>query len=113
MLDFYEYAKDRIQGKAPKGARRSPDWRKVRGVHMAAHPDCEVCGRTKTKVRTIECHHILSYFLFPDLELEPENLVSLCRRCHLLFGHHNNWKRLNMNIRSDIAVWRMKIQGED
>ncbi len=119
MLDFYDHMKDRIQGKAPKGAKRSPQWRKVRDEHLVKFPECEVCGVKNTKIlRRLTVHHILPFHLFPDLELNPGNLMTLCSigkygvsSCHLLFGHLGNYRKINMNILTDVAVWKIKLQG--
>jgi hypothetical protein len=43
LIDFIGYLKDRIEGRAPKGARRSKGWRKVRKAHLKTHSECAVC----------------------------------------------------------------------
>ena len=92
-----QYVKDRLTGKAEKGKRRSSKWRKVRAAHLEKNPECEVCGR-KTLV---EVHHVMPFSQFPDLELEPSNLLTLCENkknglnCHLFVGHLGDYKRFN------------------
>ena len=96
-----QYVKDRLQGKAKKGQRRSSKWRKVRAAHIAKNPECEVCGR-KT---LLEVHHVMPFSQFPDLELEPKNLITLCENkknglnCHLFVGHLGNYSRFNPNVK--------------
>jgi len=102
---------DAVQGKAPLAANRSPEWQKVRNIHLREHPCCEACG-AKAK---IEVHHIKPFHLHPELELDPNNLISLCEDdgngviCHLLFGHLGNYKSFNPNVIEDSKTWRKKL----
>lgn len=111
MLDVFRTLKDRVQGRAPKGAKRSPWWLEVRGEHIERFPYCAVCGGD-TK---LEVHHIVPFHVAPDLELEPDNLLTLCRRkkhgidCHLLIGHLGNFRRINPSVLSDAAEWNSKL----
>jgi hypothetical protein len=111
MINFYDAIKDRIVGKAPKGAKRASGWRKVRKQHLKNHPRCYVCGSKKK----IEVHHIVPFHVAPDLELEPDNMMTLCERkkyginCHLLIGHFGNYQRVNTNCRTDAVTWRSKL----
>ena len=101
---------DRIQGKAPPGARRSGQWRRVRAEHLARQSECVVCGRT----RRLTAHHVIPFHIAPDLELEPANLITLCEgwgalNCHLIFGHLGRWPSVNETVRSDAAAWRIRF----
>jgi hypothetical protein len=82
---------------------RSPEWREVRDEHVRLHPFCAACGGD----RKLQVHHILPFHLHPDLELDPENLLTLCERparfCHYVFGHFHNWKAYNPNVVVDAA----------
>ena len=103
-----QFVKDRLSGKALKGQRRSSKWSKVRGAHLEKHPECEVCGR-KTHV---EVHHVMPFSMFPDMELEPKNLITLCENkknglnCHLFVGHLGNFKRFNPNAKAMALQFR-------
>ena len=102
---------DRVQGKAPKGARRSSAWRNVRADYLAEHPACELCGDER---RRVEVHHVIPFHVAPDLELDHENLISLCngaRGCHLLFGHLRNYQSTNLSVREDAMVWRGRFSA--
>jgi hypothetical protein len=66
---------------------------------------CEICGRE----RTLEAHHVVPFHVAPDLELVEENLVALCRRCHLLIGHCGGWARVNPSIKIDVVWLAAKI----
>ena len=112
-MSFLSKIKDRIQGKAPKGAKRSSRWRKVRAAHLEANPECACCeSRTK-----LEVHHIIPFNLAPDLELDPNNLITLCENkkygvnCHLLFGHLGNYKRANPTVKEDVIIWNMRVKN--
>lgn len=102
---------DRIQGKAPKGAKRSSKWRKVRKIHLKANPTCAVCKSRKK----VEVHHKIPFHITPDLELKETNLLSLCENkkyglnCHLLIGHLGNYRRFNDDIEMDVFIWNRKI----
>jgi hypothetical protein len=103
---------DAIQGKAPNGAKRSPQWEKVRNIYLKAHPFCAVCKAT-TK---LEAHHIKPFHLYPELELDPNNLITLCETsnngliCHLLIGHLGNYKSFNENVIADAEDWSLKLE---
>jgi len=103
---------DRLHGKAPKGAKRSPTWRRTRKVHLVEHPECAVCGG----VFKVESHHIIPFHLAPDQEEESDKLLTLCERkkygisCHLLVGHLGNYRRFNPNCKIDATTWHMKLK---
>jgi len=111
MINFYSAIKDRITGKAPKGAKRASEWRKVRKEHLKKNPRCFICG-SKTKV---EVHHIVPFHLAPDLECNPENMMTLCENkkyginCHLLIGHLGNYERVNESCETDARFLRSRL----
>lgn len=84
--------------------KRSPKWPKVSKKHLDAHPFCIACGNANRKLLVV--HHIKPYSLFPEDELNPENLVTMCEgsdvlnglNCHLLFGHLLSWTSSNPNV---------------
>lgn len=102
---------DAAQGKHPITAKRSGEWPRVRKEHLALHPVCEMCGGSEK----LEVHHIRPFHLHPDLELSPDNLITLCEadrdgaNCHLLFGHLGNFKSFNINVKADAAQWHEKV----
>lgn len=108
---FIEYLKDRMTGKAPKGAKRSHLWFEVRKKHLKLYPNCLVCGGSTS----LQVHHIVPFFLAPDLELVSTNLMTLCTRkkyginCHLLIGHLGNFRRFNIGASLDAKIWRSKL----
>ena len=76
------------------GQKRSGKWTSFRKRHIK--DKCEVCKRTKR----LELHHIVPFWVSPDIELDPLNVVTLDRRCHFAFGHFFNWRDWNINIKT-------------
>lgn len=101
-----------LKGKHPFSAKRSAKWPKVRREHLEKHPACAVCGG-KTAV---EVHHIEPFHLKPELELDPNNLITLCESkkngvtCHLWFGHLGNYKCVNGEVGFDTRRWNEKLK---
>lgn len=89
---------------------RSPQWPKVRAAYIAKHPLCECCGEDGKTTGGLEAHHCQSFHEHPELELDPTNLIALCRRCHLLIGHLADFKRTNAHVREDAALIRKHIE---
>ena len=46
---------------------------------------CRLCGQNSNK---LTIHHVLPIWARVDLASEPDNLVTLCRSCHLKVNHH-------------------------
>ncbi len=103
---------DLVTGKAPPGTLRSSKWRSVRKAYLKAFPFCAVCGGK----RGLEVHHVVPFFVRPDLELDMDNLITLCERknyginCHLLIGHLGNYRRHNPNVHGDAKTWHQKLK---
>lgn len=91
------------------GTKRSWKWPQVRDNHLKKEPDCQLCG----VLDDVEVHHILAIWLRPDLELCPDNLMTLCRPHHFLCGHLCDWSTLNLTAREDAAKWRAKIRRRE
>lgn len=87
------------------GAERSPQWSKVRDAFIKANPQCAVCGSKKD----LNAHHIKVFHLNQNDELDPQNLIALCRVHHQWWGHLGNWKSWNESVRDDSSVWADKI----
>lgn len=102
--------RDWVLGKAPLAARRSPGWRKVRADHLKRQPLCAVCGTSSG----LEVHHIRPFHLYPERELDPTNLITLCEKtgggCHLRFGHLWCFRSFNPTVAEDALDWQVKIR---
>jgi hypothetical protein len=83
---------------------RSPKWEKVRKEFLKTKPRCEACSSHNH----LEVHHIKPFHRFPELELEPKNLMTLCRSCHLVLGHLRDFDIYNRNVRLDVDSFMMK-----
>lgn len=82
--------------------RRSSKWPALEKKFLAEHPTCAACGGKER----LNVHHIVPFSSDQSLELDPNNLITLCmgkRECHLLLGHGDNFKYHNKNIKSDVA----------
>ena len=103
---------DNIVGKVPLGIKRSSKWQTVRKHFLEQNPYCAVCESTKQ----LEAHHIIPFHLDPKLELDINNLITLCEskkygiNCHLLIGHLGNYKTSNQNCKVDAEVMNMKLK---
>ena len=86
---------------ATHGTKRSDKWGATRAAWLRDHPTCAACGSKKN----IEVHHKLPFHLFPALELDRSNLITLCEEIgvehHLRVGHLGNWKKFNQNVEND------------
>lgn len=80
---------DFSQKSSPNKHHRSEEWRSVRKTHLVKQPKCAICGLKE--ISRLEVHHILPFCWFPELELKPNNLITLCEigidGCHFDFGH--------------------------
>lgn len=95
----------RTQGVANK---RSPHWPACEKAHLKAQPTCQACGSG----HSLQVHHMKPFHLYPALELDPTNLLTLCENsvlnCHLKIGHLDNWKNYNASVVSDAAQSLLK-----
>lgn len=83
-----------------KSVTRSSKWGGVRKAALLANPKCAICG----DVLHLQVHHMKPFHDFPELELDPKNLIVLCmgkNECHLLIGHGDNFKKYNPYIAAD------------
>ena len=83
------------------GSKRSSHWPAVEHAYRKLHPVCEACG---SDVR-LNVHHKHPFHLHPELELDPNNLITLCMgsdECHLLIGHGDNFRAYNPNVVEDV-----------
>ena len=82
------------------------------------------CAFCKSKVN-LNRHHVLSQLACPERKNDPKNLIVLCRSCHQVVGHKNNWKKFNPYVAEicekyggppvDSKEWRLRnelVQGE-
>ncbi len=102
-----------IDGMTFEGPRAS-EWVYVRNQFVRRHPRCEACGGSYN----LNVHHIKPFHLYPELELDEGNLITLCREHHFRIGHDPdgkgpakpNWSASNPNVRSDAESMRSKVR---
>lgn len=91
--------------------KRSGEWYKVRNDFVKANPRCEACG----SAFDLNVHHIKPFKDRPELELDMDNLITLCREHHFRIGHDPDgpwgwrkpsWVLSNPNVRKDAERWR-------
>lgn len=111
-MSIVKHIADAVQGKHPFTARRSGCWPRIRAQHLEHNPACAVCGGTEK----LEVHHRKPFHLEPALELDPDNLITLCEankggvNCHLFVGHLGNFKAFNPAVAEDAAAWQQKLK---
>lgn len=83
-----------------KQLSRSHEWPATRRRYLINHNSCEACGGTKL----LQVHHKKPFHLFPELELDQTNLITLCQwnLCHLYLGHGDHWDYYVPNV-SELA----------
>ena len=86
------------------GLERSPKWPATQKRHLKKFPTCAVCNGTEH----LNVHHKRPFHLFPELELEKTNLITLCmdgdKDCHIKLGHGGNFKAYNPDVEEHVAI---------
>lgn len=85
---------------------RSSKWEKVRIEHLKQEPKCRVCETDKD----LEVHHIKPFHLYPESELDPSNLITLCRNHHYDIAHLRDWSSYNPTVKVDVSWFNYKIR---
>lgn len=82
---------------AHKSLTRSGHWPTVRKNHLKNNSVCAACGGHKL----LQVHHILPFHEKPELELDLNNLITLCtvKLCHVDLGHGGDYKHYCPSIK--------------
>jgi len=84
-----------------EGIQRSSKWPELRRKWLVKQPECQCCK----KITKLEVHHIRPVHLYPELELDETNLITLCENptmnCHFIMGHCLNWLAWNSHVEFD------------
>jgi len=88
------------------GVPRSPKWSAFRRRHIKRQPICQACGCDVPAMLAV--HHVKPFHLYPELELDAGNVITLCERgafsCHWFFGHGGrDWSDWNPTVVADAA----------
>jgi len=92
---------------SPPAEGRSPRWPAARAAWLKDHPACAATGSTAD----IEVHHITPVHVAPDRELDPDNLITLCRPMHFWLGHGGDWRAYNPYVVFDAGSFRWRIRS--
>jgi len=105
-----EHVRDVSTGRLPGGMRRSPKWASFARALVKKYGSCSACMSKKR----LEVHHIEPFHLAPHRELDRDNAIVLCRRCHLLIGHMDDFQMFNPHVERDAAflVSRIAAYGD-
>lgn|GEM_PF-1993920 len=66
---------------------------------------CEVCGSTDG----LQGHHFYYKKSYPHLRYDPDNHITLCKRCHFLLHHQDPKKIENKIIETRGKRWYNKL----
>jgi 5-methylcytosine-specific restriction endonuclease McrA len=113
MKDIKKILKEDVARGKP-AIERSKKWPAVRNKHLKLYPTCEACGSKEH----VQVHHIKPFHMFPELELEPTNLITLCEKYladddnsndnhHLKLGHGGDFKKYEKNVLKKVNEYRM------
>lgn len=102
---------DVVAGKIPFGSKRSDKWAETRKAHLLKEPFCQCCGTEEH----LQVHHKEPFHLKPELELDLNNLITLCEKpgrfCHIIFGHLRSFKSYNPNVVEDVKNFSEKVKN--
>lgn len=74
--------------------------------YRKAHPSCEWCSRKAGILARMEVHHLVPVAVAPDMAKDTNNMITLCRPCHIVVGHDGDGacRRHVVNVRQLIQV---------
>jgi 5-methylcytosine-specific restriction enzyme A len=91
-----------------KRLTRSSGWWDVRETRITLDRGmCRACGKSKQ----LQVHHIKPFHIEPELELDIDNTITLCLRCHLFLGHLDWFKSSNPDVVADSKTMLTKIEN--
>ena len=99
MTKFARVVHGLVREHIGKPLTRSGEWPTVRKHYLEKYPSCASCGGKSL----VNVHHIIPFHIKPELELDPDNFVTLCIRnlCHIEVGHGDDYKAYNPNVKND------------
>jgi 5-methylcytosine-specific restriction protein A len=110
-LVHHEHTKD--ENDPEHNSKRSGHWNSVKKAFLRQHAKCAACGKAGKHVKLNVHHQIPFHYVTvvgrPELELETENLITLCvehdDQHHLLLGHLDNFKSYNPDVLTDVKKY--------
>ena len=99
MDDWFGFA-IRNPSYVTKNVRRSWAVRKAMKAYREDNPSCEWCGREKK----LEVHHDIPVAIAPGLAASRSNLRTMCKPCHRVVAHGNNFHTYESNLDALVAA---------
>lgn len=87
--------------KAPNPLRRTPEYKAFQKEMIAASTGCAKIGCNKPAT---DIHHIKRISEYPDLVLDPNNIICVCAECH-------NQIESCVNRGVDEEIWKHLFEG--
>lgn len=100
LVKLFKPPKKRVKKQRSKTKPTSKYQRFRQDVLERCNHQCVACGAKDTKRLVV--HHLNSYAVYDDLTLDPDNGVSLCRKCDQ--GFHGTYGVVG-NTRSQFMEW--------
>lgn len=88
------------------GAKRSSSWGTFRRIHIKDY--CELCEQKKGILHPLELHHCKPFHLFPELEESLDNVITVCRHCHIRYAHLGSYRSYDIDIKLEAEHWQNK-----
>ena len=64
-------------------------WRTLRSeVLKEQHNECQICKGNGLVEIAVTVHHVKYVRYFPQLALDKDNLMCVCKECHYKIHHH-------------------------
>lgn len=81
----------------------SPDWRKLKeDIKHRDNHECQMCAKQGRYGPPEAVHHIKHLKKHPELAMDPDNLITLCKTCHNLVHPE---KRQGFKVSEHQARW--------
>lgn len=104
---IYKAIKEAAKGKPLK--LRSSHWEALRQSHLETNPQCAACEG----LVSMQVHHIKPFHIYPELELDKDNLITLCEnketKCHLKIGHLGSWRNENPDVVQNACAFKLEL----
>jgi hypothetical protein len=98
--EHYDFVEGRQGAVSASSAHNRSDVRRAKCAQTDAEPNCAICGRKPSPIRRNDAHHVLpvSHDTFHVYVADINNLETLCRSCHQIWGHPEGWSNYNTNL---------------
>lgn len=74
--------------------------------------DDYTCLYCKCMGGNLHAHHKIPFWIEKEAYLDPDNLVTVCTKCHFQNAHLNNWAFFDVTIIDDRLLKRYKLDRE-